>query len=64
MKSSLFTDQMYFYKKGDTIDNFYFAITGVGAFVMSDLNNEMISVIDPVIFQRSVKKKKKVGSVN
>lgn len=42
MKQQLIPASSYFYQKGDLIDNFYFTIRGVGAFVMSDLNNELI----------------------
>lgn len=40
------------------MDNFYFAIKGVGAFVMSEMNNEMFAVVDPVNYIPRKKKKK------
>lgn len=36
LKSQLFADSVYFYMRGDHIDNFYFCIKGVGAFVLSE----------------------------
>lgn len=50
LKQQMYTESTYFYQKGDPIDNFYLAIRGVGAFVMSDMQNEMFSIIDPVMF--------------
>ena len=59
LKQHLFTEQTYFYHKGDAIDNFYFSIRGVGAFVMADMNNETFSVIDPIMYLSAKRKKKR-----
>lgn len=58
MKRQLFSATQYFYQKGDLIDNFYFQIRGVGAFVMADANNELIQIVDPVIYLARHKHKK------
>jgi len=61
LKQQLFPVSTYFYQKGDLIDNFYFTIRGVGAFVISETNNDMFAVIDPVIYLARKKKGKRVG---
>ena len=48
------------------IDSFYFAIRGVGAFVLSDENHQMFALIDPMIYSTRKKNKgkdKEKGSV-
>ena len=57
-KQQLFTDSMYFYQRGDVVDNFYFAIRGIGAFV-SEMDNEMFALVDPDEQQASHNKEKK-----
>jgi len=54
----MYPESTYFYQKGDSIDNFYLSIRGVGSFVMSDMNNEMFSIIDPILFTAGTRSKK------
>ena len=56
LKQHLFAEQTYFYQKGDAIDNFYFSIKGIGGFVMTDSNNEIFSVIDPIMYVETKRK--------
>ena len=58
LKQQLNPESTYFYQKGDPIDNFYLARRGVGAFVMSDMNNEMFSIVDPVMFTAGTRAKR------
>ena len=58
LKQQLYPESTYFYQKGDPIDSFYLAIRGVGAFVMSDLQNEMFSIVDPVMFTAGTRTKR------
>lgn len=51
LKQQLFSDSTFFYLKGDAIDHIYFALRGVGAFIMTESDNEMFGVIDPELFQ-------------
>ena len=53
LKQQLFADSVYFYSKGDYIESFFFCIKGLGAFVLQDRNNEMISIVDPDLFVKS-----------
>lgn len=47
---------MFFYSQGDVIDNFYFGIKGISAFVIPQENYRIFSVIDP---EKSVNMKHK-----
>ena len=47
MKPNLVTESNFFYQQGDIIDNFYFGLKGISAFVMSGRQNQMFAVIDP-----------------
>ena len=38
---------MFFYQVGDVIDNFYFGLKGISAFVISQEGYRIYSVIDP-----------------
>jgi len=58
LKQQLYSESTYFYQKGDTIDSFYFSLKGVGAFVMSDMNNEIFSIVDPEMHMKMRKSKK------
>ena len=58
LKQQMYPESTYFYQKGDSIDNFYLSIRGVGSFVMSDMNNEMFSIIDPILFTAGTRSKK------
>lgn len=61
MKMQLVSASASIYQKGDLIDNFFFCIRGVAAFVMSDLNNELIQVIDPIIYLARRKKQTNIS---
>ena len=39
LKSQLSTASSYYYQKGDLVDNFYFVIRGIGAFVIAEADN-------------------------
>ena len=64
LKQQLFPESTYFYQKGDLIDNFYFSIKGVGAFVMAEMNNEMFAVIDPVNYIPKRRSKRQIEQVH
>ena len=55
---------MYFYQKGDLIDNFYFTIRGVGAFVRHGEDNALVAIIDPVIYAARKRSRKLNSQVN
>ena len=46
MKPHLVTESNYFYEQGDVIDNFYFGLKGISAFVIPK-GDQMFAVIDP-----------------
>lgn len=47
----MFSESIFFYQKGDAIDNIYFAIRGIGAFIMTESANELFCIIDPELYQ-------------
>ena len=47
MRPHLVTESNFFYQQGDAIDNFYFGLKGLGAFVIPDRQLQMFAVIDP-----------------
>ena len=50
LKPQLFTPGSFFYTRNDVIDNFYFKIRGISAFVMPEQQNELFAVVDPDLF--------------
>lgn len=61
LKSQLFTSSSYYYQKGDLVDNFYFVIRGMGAFVIAEADNQMCSIVDPSLFIERRNNSKRAG---
>ena len=59
LKPNLMTESSFFYREGDIIDNFYFGLKGVSAFIIPRINeyDQIFTVIDPENYYLGKEKK-------
>lgn len=47
MRPRYTTENTFLYQKGDTIDNFFFGLSGIFVFVVPEFKNTLCGVVDP-----------------